>query len=430
MLRPPRRGDRLRPVPTAAGVEAHLGRTAGCSSAWRVVKSPGVPGRAGGGVARDAGSRCRRARAGLAPVPDRFVAVTGTNGKTTTVELLGAVYRGPGWGSPWPATWARRSRRWWGRSIPARWWSARLELPAGGHARVRARAAVLSTSRRTTWTATGRSRLCAREAADVRPSGRGGRGGGAAEIAGGGAARTFGDAGSDLERGTGASCGAASPCCGRRDPLARRAQPRERDGGRRRGAGLGRAGGGCDRGAAHLRRRAAPARGGRDRRGVLYVNDSKATNVAAARRGIEAFAGGVHAILGGSLKGGGFEGLREAVSARCRACYLIGEAAERLERDLAGSAPLVRSGICRRRWPPPRRRPARARWCCCPGLRQLRPIPRLRGARRAFPSAGDGARIHVSARSQSGCLRAPPASARSSIRSSTQPRCVCWPLAK
>jgi UDP-N-acetylmuramoylalanine--D-glutamate ligase len=78
--------------------------------------------------------------------------------------------------------------------------------------------------------------------------------------------------------------------------------------------------------------------------GVLYVNDSKATNVAAARRGIEAFEGGVHAILGGSLKGGGFEGLRDAVSARCRAGYLIGEAAERLERDLAGTVPLVRSG--------------------------------------------------------------------------------------
>ena len=46
--------------------------------------------------------------------------------------------------------------------------------------------------------------------------------------------------------------------------------------------------------------------------GVLYVNDSKATNVASAVRGIEAFDGGVHAILGGSLKGGGFDGLREA----------------------------------------------------------------------------------------------------------------------
>jgi UDP-N-acetylmuramoylalanine--D-glutamate ligase len=79
--------------------------------------------------------------------------------------------------------------------------------------------------------------------------------------------------------------------------------------------------------------------------GVLYVNDSKATNVAAAVRGIESFEGGVHAILGGSLKGGGFEGLREAVASRCMACYLIGEAAESLAADLAGTGvPLHRCG--------------------------------------------------------------------------------------
>jgi UDP-N-acetylmuramoylalanine--D-glutamate ligase len=78
--------------------------------------------------------------------------------------------------------------------------------------------------------------------------------------------------------------------------------------------------------------------------GVLYVNDSKATNVASAAGGIEAFEGGVHAILGGSLKGGGFEGLRGPASERCRACYLIGAAAERLERDLEGTVPLVRCG--------------------------------------------------------------------------------------
>jgi UDP-N-acetylmuramoylalanine--D-glutamate ligase len=73
---------------------------------------------------------------------------------------------------------------------------------------------------------------------------------------------------------------------------------------------------------------------------VLYVNDSKATNVSSAVRGIEAFDGGVRAILGGSLKGGGFRGLREAVSERCRACYLIGEAAGRLAEDLEGAVPL------------------------------------------------------------------------------------------
>jgi UDP-N-acetylmuramoylalanine--D-glutamate ligase len=77
---------------------------------------------------------------------------------------------------------------------------------------------------------------------------------------------------------------------------------------------------------------------------VLYVNDSKATNVSSAVRGIEAFDGGVHVILGGSLKGGDFEGLREAVASRCVAAYLIGEAADQLEQDLAGTVPLHRSG--------------------------------------------------------------------------------------
>jgi UDP-N-acetylmuramoylalanine--D-glutamate ligase len=79
--------------------------------------------------------------------------------------------------------------------------------------------------------------------------------------------------------------------------------------------------------------------------GVLFVNDSKATNVAAAVAALHSFDGGVRAILGGSLKGGGFEGLRGAVAERCVACYLVGEAAEALARDLADSGvELRRSG--------------------------------------------------------------------------------------
>jgi UDP-N-acetylmuramoylalanine--D-glutamate ligase len=79
--------------------------------------------------------------------------------------------------------------------------------------------------------------------------------------------------------------------------------------------------------------------------GVLYVNDSKATNVSAALRAIESFDGGVHAILGGSLKGGGFEQLAPVVTARCAACYLIGEATDRLAEDLSGTGvELVRPG--------------------------------------------------------------------------------------
>jgi UDP-N-acetylmuramoylalanine--D-glutamate ligase len=81
-----------------------------------------------------------------------------------------------------------------------------------------------------------------------------------------------------------------------------------------------------------------------EREGVLYVNDSKATNVASAVVGIRAFDRGVHLILGGSLKGGSFAGLRHPVTERCRACYLIGEAAEQLERDLEGTVPLIACG--------------------------------------------------------------------------------------
>jgi UDP-N-acetylmuramoylalanine--D-glutamate ligase len=80
--------------------------------------------------------------------------------------------------------------------------------------------------------------------------------------------------------------------------------------------------------------------------GVLYVNDSKATNVAAAAAALRSFDGGVRAILGGSLKGGDFEGLVDPVAERCVACHLIGEAAEALERDLA---PARDSGVELRR---------------------------------------------------------------------------------
>jgi len=69
--------------------------------------------------------------------------------------------------------------------------------------------------------------------------------------------------------------------------------------------------------------------------GVAYVNDSKATNAAAAAAALRSFDGGVRAILGGSSKGETFEGLVEPVTERCVACYLIGDAAEQLERDLA-----------------------------------------------------------------------------------------------
>jgi UDP-N-acetylmuramoylalanine--D-glutamate ligase len=83
--------------------------------------------------------------------------------------------------------------------------------------------------------------------------------------------------------------------------------------------------------------------------GVAYVNDSKATNVSAAVAALGSFERGVRVILGGSLKAGGFEGLAPAVAASCVACYLIGEAAAPIREALAGAGvELVDSGTLER----------------------------------------------------------------------------------
>jgi UDP-N-acetylmuramoylalanine--D-glutamate ligase len=75
--------------------------------------------------------------------------------------------------------------------------------------------------------------------------------------------------------------------------------------------------------------------------GVSFVNDSKATNVEAARRSIESFAGRVVAIVGGHFKGGDFRDLREALAARGRAVIAIGEAAALVREALADVLPVV-----------------------------------------------------------------------------------------
>jgi UDP-N-acetylmuramoylalanine--D-glutamate ligase len=72
--------------------------------------------------------------------------------------------------------------------------------------------------------------------------------------------------------------------------------------------------------------------------GVRFVNDSKATNVASATVGIRAFAGGVHAILGGSEKDEPFAPLLDPLRERCVAAYLTGAAADRLAIELAPAA--------------------------------------------------------------------------------------------
>jgi UDP-N-acetylmuramoylalanine--D-glutamate ligase len=75
--------------------------------------------------------------------------------------------------------------------------------------------------------------------------------------------------------------------------------------------------------------------------GVRFVNDSKATNVEAARRSIESFDHGVVAIVGGRYKGGDFAELREPLKARGRAVVAIGEAAPLVREALAGTLPVI-----------------------------------------------------------------------------------------
>jgi len=72
----------------------------------------------------------------------------------------------------------------------------------------------------------------------------------------------------------------------------------------------------------------------REIRGVRYVNDSKATNAAAARRGVAAYDAPLRLILGGSLKGEDFGPFAAELPATVASVYLIGQAADALAAAL------------------------------------------------------------------------------------------------
>jgi UDP-N-acetylmuramoylalanine--D-glutamate ligase len=80
------------------------------------------------------------------------------------------------------------------------------------------------------------------------------------------------------------------------------------------------------------------------RDGVTYVNDSKATNVAAALVALASFEVPVHAIMGGQGKAEDYAPLRDAVAEHCAGVYLIGAEAPALRAVLDGAAPLHDSG--------------------------------------------------------------------------------------
>ncbi len=76
--------------------------------------------------------------------------------------------------------------------------------------------------------------------------------------------------------------------------------------------------------------------------GVRWVNDSKATNVAAAARSLEGYAGGVILLAGGVDKGGSYEPLVAAARGRVTRAFVYGEGRERLAEALERALPTTR----------------------------------------------------------------------------------------
>ena len=79
-------------------------------------------------------------------------------------------------------------------------------------------------------------------------------------------------------------------------------------------------------------------------RGVDYYNDSKATNVDAALKAIDSFAGPLWIVLGGKDKGSDYAPLGPPLQAKAKAALLIGAAAPKIAAAIGESVPLVECG--------------------------------------------------------------------------------------
>jgi UDP-N-acetylmuramoylalanine--D-glutamate ligase len=82
--------------------------------------------------------------------------------------------------------------------------------------------------------------------------------------------------------------------------------------------------------------------------GVSFYNDSKATNVDATLKALDAFTGGLFVILGGKDKGSDYTLLREPLAARARKALLIGAAAEKIAGQIAGAVAIEHAGTLER----------------------------------------------------------------------------------
>jgi len=82
--------------------------------------------------------------------------------------------------------------------------------------------------------------------------------------------------------------------------------------------------------------------------GVEYFNDSKATNVDATLKALDAFPNNLLVILGGKDKGSDYTILRKSLRQHARMVLLIGAAADKIESQLGGVVPVERAGTMSR----------------------------------------------------------------------------------
>ncbi len=317
------RGDEVVSVDRSLGNEGELALLAGVEL---VVKSPGVPAdmpllAAARARALPIWSELELGWQLLAPGGTRFVAVTGTNGKSTTVELLGAIFREAGRevevaGNIGTPLCSIREAAW----VVCEVSSFQLE---DVHAFACDVAVLLNLEpdhldRHGSFEAyrAAKLRVFERAAVHIVPAGSG--------LDGLAFAPTDELPAEPLLRGAHNRANAAAATAAARaagvddDAIAR---------------GLARFPG--------IVHRLEPLG---EHAGVRYVNDSKATNVAAALRGLAAYADEpVHLILGGSLKGESFAPLVDALGSNVRSIHLIGEAAAPLAATL-GARPFHDDG--------------------------------------------------------------------------------------